>query len=153
MSKGFLGTAAPWSSDATLIIELGMGVGLVAGAALARKGRYRAHACCQSAVVLLNLVAIALTMAPSFRRSFTPPIPGGLRSAYYGLAAAHACLGIVAQSFALYILMAAGTNILPKRLRFTRYRPWMRATIFLWWLALLFGLATYIRWYVIPLFA
>jgi uncharacterized membrane protein YozB (DUF420 family) len=152
VSKGFLGTAAPWSSDATLIIELGMGAGLVAGAALARRGRYRAHACCQSAVVLLNLVAIALTMAPSFRRSFTPPIPGGLRDAYYVIAAAHVSLGTVAELFALYILMAAGTNILPKRFRFTRYRLWMRTAFFLWWLALLFGLATYVRWYVMPLF-
>jgi uncharacterized membrane protein YozB (DUF420 family) len=152
VSKGFLGTAAPWSSDATLIIELGMGVGLLAGAALARKGRYRAHACCQSTVVLLNLVAIALTMAPSFRRSFTAPIPGGLRHTYYVLAGAHASLGTVAELFALYILVAAGTNILPKELRFTRYRPWMLTALSLWWLALLFGLATYLRWYVLPLF-
>jgi uncharacterized membrane protein YozB (DUF420 family) len=152
MSKGFLGTAAPWSSDATLIVELGMGAGLLAGAALARRGRYRAHACCQSAVVLLNLAAILLAMAPSFRRSFTPPIPGGLSHTYYVLAAAHASLGTVAELFALYILMAAGTNILPKGLRFSRYRPWMRAALFLWGLALLFGLATYLRWYVLPLF-
>ncbi len=69
------------------------------------------------------------------------------------LAAAHASLGTVAELFALYILMAAGTNILPQRLRFTRYRPWMRAALFLWWLALLFGLATYVRWYVMPLFS
>jgi uncharacterized membrane protein YozB (DUF420 family) len=150
--KGFLGTAAPWTSDTTLIIEVGMGLGLLAGAALARRGRYRAHACCQSAVVLLNLVAIALTMAPSFRRSFTPPIPGSLSDAYYVLAAAHASLGTVAELLTLYIVIAAGTGILPKHLRFTRYRPWMRAALFLWWLALLFGLATYVRWYVMPLF-
>ncbi|MGO9269273.1 MAG: hypothetical protein ACLQOO_03265 [Terriglobia bacterium] len=62
-------------------------------------------------------------------------------------------MGTVAELFALYILMAAGTNILPQRLRFTRYRPWMRAALFLWWLALLFGLATYVRWYVMPLFS
>ena len=54
MSRGFLGTAAPWSSDATLIIELGMGVALLVGWRLARRGRYRAHAWCQSATVLLN---------------------------------------------------------------------------------------------------
>jgi uncharacterized membrane protein YozB (DUF420 family) len=150
--EGFLGTAAPWSSDATLITELVMGVSLLAGAALARRGRYRARACCQSAVVLLNLVAIAVSMAPTFRRSFTPPIPGSLGDAYYVLAAAHASLGTVAELLALYIVMAARTKILPKSLRFTRYRSWMRAALFLWWLALLFGLATYVRWYVMPLF-
>ena len=151
MSKGFLGTAAPWSSDATLVIELGMGAGLVAGAALARRGRYRAHACCQSAVVLLNLVAIALTMAPSFRRSFRPPIPGSLRDAYYVIAAVHASLGAVAELLGLYILAVAGTTILPQRFRFTHYKPWMRTALAMWWLVLLLGAATYFRWYVVPL--
>jgi uncharacterized membrane protein len=40
---------------------------LLAGMVLARRRRHRAHAWCQSTVVLLNLVAIGLTMAPSFR--------------------------------------------------------------------------------------
>jgi len=79
VSKGFLGTAAPRNSDVTLIVEVGMGVALLVGAMLARRGRHRAHAWCQSAVVLLNLVAITLTMAPSFRRSFSPPVPAGFR--------------------------------------------------------------------------
>lgn len=151
MNRGFLRTAAPFSSDLTLIVEIGMGLALLAGMVLARRGRYRGHAWCQSAVVLLNLVAIALTMAPSFRRSFTPPIPAGFRNSYYVLAAAHAALGTVAELFALYILMVAGTDILPKRLRFTRYGRWMRTALVLWWVTLLFGLATYGRWYVVPL--
>jgi len=70
-----------------------MGVALLVGAALARWGRYRAHAWCQSTVVLLNPVAILLTMMPSFRRSFAPPIPAELRNSYYALAAVHAGLG------------------------------------------------------------
>ena len=82
MSKGFLGTASPRSSDATLIIEFGMGVALLVGATLARRGRYGAHAWCQSAVVLLNLAAILLVMMPSFRRSFAPPLPAALLNSY-----------------------------------------------------------------------
>ena len=150
MSKGFLGTAAPWSSDATLIIELGMGVALLVGATLARRGRYRAHAWCQSVVVLLNPAAILLAMVPSFRRSFAPPIPAGLGNSYYVLAAVHAVLGTLAELFALYIVAVAGTHILPKRLRFTRYGRWMRAALVLWWTTLLLGLATYVRWYLVP---
>jgi uncharacterized membrane protein YozB (DUF420 family) len=102
-------------------------------------------------VVLMNLVAIVLTMAPSFRRSFTPPIPTGLLNSYYVLAAVHAGLGTVAELLGLYIFVVAGTNILPKRLRFTRYKPWMRTALALWWLVLLLGVATYLRWYVTPL--
>jgi len=151
VSRGFLGTAAPWSSDATLIIELGMGVALLVGWRLARRGRYRALAWCQSVVVLLNPAAILLVMVPSFRRSFAPPVPAGLSNSYYMLAAAHAALGVSAELFAVYILMVAGTDLLPKHLRFIRYRAWMRAALVLWWLSLLLGLATYGRWYVTPL--
>ena len=82
MSKGFLGAAAPRSSDVTLIVEVGMGVALLVGAVLARSGSRRAHAWCQSTVVLLNLVVIALTMPPSFGRAFSPPVPAGFRDSY-----------------------------------------------------------------------
>ena len=151
MNRGFLKTAASFTSDLTLVVEIGMGLALTAGMVLARRGYYRAHAWCQCAVVLMNLVVIALTMAPSFRRSFTPPIPTGLLNSYYVLAAVHAGLGTIAELLGLYIFVVAGTNILPKRLRFTRYKPWMRTALALWWLVLLLGVATYLRWYVTPL--
>jgi uncharacterized membrane protein YozB (DUF420 family) len=101
--------------------------------------------------VLLNPIAILLVMVPSFRRSLAPPIPAGIHNSYYMLAAAHAALGTVAELLGLYVLVVAATSILPKRLRFTRYRAWMRATLALWWLTLLLGLATDGRWYVAPL--
>jgi hypothetical protein len=47
----------------------------------------------------------------------------------------------------VYLLLAAGTSLLPKQLRLTRYKLWMRAALVIWWLVLLLGLATYIRWY------
>src|SRR5438876_7726073 len=96
MNRGFLRTGAPLGSDLTLVAEIGMGLALLAGMALARRRRYRAHAWCQSAVVLLNLVAIVLTMAPSFRRSFAPPIPAVFSDSYYAFAAVHAALGTAA---------------------------------------------------------
>ena len=151
MNRGLFGTAAPLSSDLTLIVELMMGLALVAGMLLARRRRYRAHARCQSAVVLLNLVAIALTMAPSFWRSFAPPLPAGLHNSYYALAALHAALGAVAELLGLYILAVAGTTILPQRFRFADYKPWMRTALAMWWLVLLLGIGTYFRWYVAPL--
>ena len=120
VNRGFLKTAAPFSSDLILSVEIGMGLALLAGMLLARRGRYRAHAWCQSVVVLLNPVAIGLAMVPSFRRSSAPPIPADFRNSYYLIAAVHAASGALAELFALYILAVAGTNTLPKRLRFTR---------------------------------
>jgi hypothetical protein len=55
LNSSFLGTAAPVSADLILLLEMAMGVGLLIGALLARLGRFREHAWCQSSIVLLNL--------------------------------------------------------------------------------------------------
>jgi hypothetical protein len=146
-SAGFFGTA-PRYADLVLIIEVGMALGLVLGAMLARKGKFRLHAWCQSGVVLMNLAVIALLMVPSFHARVSPRIPAKLGKAYYALATAHAALGSVTEIAGMYILLAAGTAILPQRFRLTRYKFWMRGVLIFWWLVLLLGLATYVRWYV-----
>ncbi|MDB6015988.1 MAG: hypothetical protein JWR19_477 [Pedosphaera sp.] len=150
MGPGFLGTNAPRTADLTLVIELGMGLALLVGTWFARRRRYRAHAWTQSIVVLLNLLVIGLVMAPSFRTQVLPELPGRLGRSYFALATAHGALGMVAELFACYILLVAGTKLLPPKLRFTNYKPWMRTALALWWLVLILGLATYVRWYGVP---
>jgi uncharacterized membrane protein YozB (DUF420 family) len=146
--SGFLGTAAPWTADVTLLLELALGTGLLAGAMLARAGRYRLHAACQSVIVLLNLTLIVLTMFPAFHRQVLPKLPGRIGRPYYAIAATHAALGGVAELGGLYLLVAAGTNLLPEKWRLANYKFWMRSILLLWWLALVLGLLTYVRWYV-----
>ena len=148
LNQGFLGTAAPLYADLVLVLEVGMGVALLIGAFLARRRNYRWHARCQSAVVLLNLVIIVLAMAPSFRTRVVPKIPAKLSRAPYALVTAHAVLGSIAEIGGLYIVLAAGTKILPTRFRFTSYKRWMRSILVLWWIVLLLGVATYSRWYI-----
>jgi hypothetical protein len=152
MNEGFLGTAAPRYADVVLLLEIGMGVALLIGAALARMRRFRLHAWCQSAIVLLNFVVIVLIMVPSFHVHVGPKIPVKLGKAYYALATAHGALGSVTEMAGLYNLLSAGTNVLPQNFRLTKYKLWMRSLLVLWWLVLLWGLATYARWYVPHLF-
>jgi uncharacterized membrane protein YozB (DUF420 family) len=150
--EAFFETAAPRTADLVLALEITMGVGLLVGARLARKGRFRQHAWCQSAIVLLNLAVVVVMMIPSFRVHVLPRIPAKLGKAYYGLATTHAGLGTVTELAGLYILMSTGTSVLPEKLRITKYKMWMRTVLVLWWVVLLFGLATYTRWYVPHLF-
>jgi len=152
LNEGFLGTAAPRSADVVLLLEFGMGVALLIGAVLARTRKFRLHAWCQSAIVLLNLVVILMIMIPSFHVHVSPKIPLKLGKAYYALATVHGALGSVTEVAGLYILLAAGTNVLPHNFRVTEYKLWMRSLLALWWLVLLLGFATYGRWYVPHLF-
>jgi hypothetical protein len=122
LNEGFLGTAAPLAADLVLLLEIGMGLGLLMGAWLARTRRFREHAWCQSVTVLLNLAVTPWRRR--MRRSEVTEIAG------------------------LYILLSAGTRLLPENMRITRYKVWMRSVLALWWFVLLLGMATYTRWYV-----
>jgi plastocyanin/uncharacterized membrane protein YozB (DUF420 family) len=139
---------APTHAIITLGAEMGMGLALVAGALLARGGHYRLHKYWQSSIVLLNAVLIAAVMLPSFSRSAAPQLPSSLGLRYYAVVAAHAAVGLLAEGLAVYVVLAAGTNLLPRRWRLTRFKLWMRAALALWWLAILLGIATYYLWYV-----
>jgi len=152
LNEGFLGTAAPLHADLILLLEFAMGLALLVGALLARMRKFQAHAWCQSIIVLLNPVVIALAMLPSFRRQVSPRIPLKLGNSFYAVATAHASLGTVVECAGLYILLAAGTTLMPERLRLTRYKLWMRIVLAAWWIVILLGIATYTRWYLPKLF-
>jgi Ca2+/H+ antiporter len=152
LREGFLGTAATFSADLVLLLELAMGLALLAGALLARLRKFQAHAWCQSTAVLLNAAVIALVMVPSFSRHVWPRIPLKIGKSYYAMATAHAALGAIVECAALYILLAAGTTLMPEKLRLARYKLWMRAVLIAWWAVILLGASTYARWYIPNLF-
>ena len=127
-----------------------MGVALLAGMMLARAKRFRAHGICQTTVVILNLVPILWFMLPAFRTAVAPMLPSGLHDRFYAVTTAHAALGIIAEGLGIYIILAAGTNLLPRSLRFANYKKWMRTELGLWWLVIAFGLGTYWVWNVAP---
>jgi plastocyanin/uncharacterized membrane protein YozB (DUF420 family) len=146
--NGFLGTGATFRADLNLVVQIAMGVALLLGMMLARKKNFDAHKRCQASVMLLNLVMIFLIMVPSYHKQVEPQVPGGLREAYYYLPFIHAALGTIAELLGLYIVLVAATNLLPARLKFDRYQPWMRTCLALWWVVILFGVGTYYVWYV-----
>jgi len=92
---------------------------------------------------------ILLIMAPSFHKQVEPQLPGGLKAPYYYLVPyAHALLGAIAEVLGVYIVMVASTNLIPNKLRFKRYKPWMRTELTLWWLVVLIGVCVYYVWYI-----
>jgi uncharacterized membrane protein YozB (DUF420 family) len=148
--KGFLATGATFGADLNLIVQILMAVALLTGSLLARQKRYKAHGICQTTVLLLNLLMIALVMWPSFHQQVGPVFPRAFRRRYYTVATIHAALGMAAELVGLYIVIVAGTNILSQRFCFKRWKLWMRAELMLWWVVLLGGAGTYYVWYVAP---
>lgn len=84
----------------------------------------------------------AIWMAPAYHNTYGPAILG-LGNRVNVAVAAHVATGSVALLVALYVVLVAGTPLVPKALRFTNYKAWMRALIVIWWLALLLGVLTY----------
>jgi uncharacterized membrane protein YozB (DUF420 family) len=148
--KGFLGTGAPFGADFNLVVQLIMGLALIGGVLLAKQKRYTAHGICQTTVLLLNLVMIGSVMWPSFQQQVKPALSKVLHKWYYEAATIHALLGIAAELLGLYIVIVAGTNVLPQWLRFKHWKLWMRAELVLWAIALFSGVGTYCAWYVAP---
>jgi uncharacterized membrane protein YozB (DUF420 family) len=148
--KGFLGTGAPFGADLNLVVQLIMGLALIAGVLLAKQKRYTAHGICQTTVLLLNLLMIGLVMWPSFQQQVKPALSKVLHKWYYEAATIHALLGIAAELLGLYIVIVAGTNLVPQRLRFKRWKLWMRTELVLWAIVLVSGVGTYCAWYVAP---
>lgn len=149
-NEGFLGSGAPFSADINLVVQVAMGGALIAGTCLAKRSRYKAHAVCQTSVLLLNLGMIGLVMWPSFAQQLRPASAKAFHKWYYQAAIIHAVLGTIAEGLGIYIAAVAGTKIIPKRLRFANWKRWMRAELVLWMIVLVTGFGTYCAWYLAP---
>ena len=147
---GFLGTGATFGADLNLVVQLIMGLALIAGTILAKHKRYRAHGICQTTVLLLNLLMIGAVMWPAFKQQVKPAFPKVFHKWYYAAATLHGFLGIAAELLGLYIVVVAGTKLLPPWLRFKHWKRWMRTELVLWAIVLLTGVGTYCAWYVAP---
>ena len=148
--KGFLGTGATFEADLNLVVQVIMGVALIGGAVLAKRKRYTAHGICQTMVLLLNLLMIELVMWPSFQQQVRPALPKVFHKWYYAAATIHALLGAAAELLGLYIVIVAGTSVLPEWLRFKDWKRWMRTELMLWSIVVLTGVGTYYAWYIAP---
>jgi uncharacterized membrane protein YozB (DUF420 family) len=142
LAEGFLGRPSTFGADLNLLVQLGLGVLLLAGLLLARRSRYALHGACQATALVVTLVMTAIWMLPAYHNNYGPAI-FRLGNRVNVAAAAHVVTGTVALLVGVYVVLVAGTPIVPKVLRFTNYKVWMRTLIVIWWLALLLGVLTY----------
>ena len=141
--SGFLGTNAPFISDVTLILMLLTAVLFTLGWQLAIRRRYAAHRWVQTWAVSLNTVVVLIVMISSFVIFILPGIPAKLGEGSYGITTVHALIGLVSLLLGVYVTLV-GNNLLPKSLRFTNYKLFMRTSYALYMLATLLGVVVYI---------
>ena len=91
-----------------------------------------------------------LLQPPSFHQQVGPLFPRVFHKRYFTVATIHGALGMAAELLGLYIVMVAGTHLLPQRLCFKRWRLWMRVELMLWSAVLFSRLWTYYVWYIAP---
>lgn len=141
-SPGFLGTGAPFISDFSLIMMLLTAAMFTWGWRLAVQRRYDTHRRVQTIAVLVNTAVVLVVMVSSFVIFILPGIPGKLGEGSYGITTVHAILGTISLLFGVYVVFV-GYGWLPKRLRFTNYKLFMRTSYALYLSATLLGVVIY----------
>jgi hypothetical protein len=109
--RGFLGTGATFEADLNLVVQVVMGVSLIAGLLLARRKLYAAHGICQTTVLLSNLGMIGLVMWPSFQQQVRPALPKGLHKWYFAAATIHALSALLEWNLGQAINAVTGTRL------------------------------------------
>jgi hypothetical protein len=118
--------------------------------ALVRAGHVRLHAYLQSSIVFVNIPVVLVWMLPSYLTNVLPGLSSGWSMPFYWVPTLMLIIGVAAEALGVYVILVAGTNWIPERWRFRRYKIWMRTVLGLWWAVLLLGLLTYYVWYVSP---
>src|ERR1700691_6582778 len=117
---------APAASDLVAVLEVGIAVLLLVGGLLVRRGHVRAHVIIQSSMVLVNIPIVLVWMVPQYLSYVLPALGSEIAEPSYLLPTIMLGAGAAAEVLGIYIMLVAGTNLVPERFRFRRYKLWMR---------------------------
>lgn len=144
--SGIFGTNAVLITDINLLIQIISFVMLLAGLVYKIKGKFKMHGSLMSIAIILHLLSFLIAMAPSFVEGFefftTGAFQAGVQTMWI-----HAISGAVSLILGLFLIVAwvpRTSNIKPC---FGRKRI-MDATVILWAISLIFGVVTYIIFYI-----
>jgi hypothetical protein len=81
-----------------------------------------------------------------FKNSVAPGIPGKFDQGFYAVASLHGLIGFAALAFGLFVALR-GNELVPRALKFSNYKLFMRISYGLYMLATLLGIWVYLTWY------
>ncbi len=144
---GFLGTRAPLHSDLSLILILISSTLFTIGWRLAVHKHFKAHRWVQTSAAIVNALVVLVVMIASFIIYILPGLPGKFFVGTYGVTTVHALVGTLGLLLGVFVVLRAN-GLMPKRLQFRNYKPFMRTSYALYMLATLIGVIVYITVYV-----
>jgi uncharacterized membrane protein YozB (DUF420 family) len=145
---GFLGTNAPFLSDLSLILISVTAIMFTIGWQLARHRYYEAHRWVQTVSAVINAIVVFGVMINSYVTHILPGIPAKLLEGDYGVTTVHAIIGTIGLLLGIFVVLR-GNELVPKGLRFKKYKPFMRSSYALYMLATLLGVIVYVLAFVL----
>lgn len=154
-SAGFLGTNANFAADMTLSLSILVAVIFNLGFYLARKGKYNTHKWVQTSGVILNIILVLWLMVLPYRDFIVRDAGGPRQPIFYTVTIIHALMGLFAFVIGNFVALR-GHGLVPKKLQFNNYIPYMRTAYGFYMAATLLGISVYYIWFVVisnpPLF-
>jgi len=144
---GFLGTQANMAADITLVAMLAIAALFTTGFAMALRKKYEVHRWIQTTAGVLNIGMVLWMMVLPFRDFILPGIPARLGERFYWITTLHATFGATAVTFGAFVMLR-GNRLVPKALRFTNYKLFMRTAYALYMATTLIGIFVYFAWWV-----
>jgi len=120
--EGFLGQGAPRGADLNLLLQVGVGLLLLIGFGLARRGRYGLHGICQSCGFVIALIMTVIWMIPAFHAIHADALGRGVVNRVTVAVAIHVVVGTAALLVGAWVILVAGTPLVPARFRFADYK-------------------------------
>ncbi|MBX3057848.1 MAG: DUF420 domain-containing protein [Anaerolineae bacterium] len=144
---GFLGTAANWAADMTLVLMIVIAVALTVGVVMARRQRYQTHRWIQTASVILNVILVIWLMILPYRDFVSPGVPDLLSEPFYLVTTLHGIVGFFAFVLGVFVVLRAN-GLMINALKFNNYKLFMRLSYALYMLTIFLGLLVYYFWFI-----
>ncbi len=146
---GFLGTRATFGADLALVLILISSTLFTIGWQLAVHHHYEIHRWVQTSAAILNALVVLVIMVGSFWGSILPQIPRHFARPSIWVTTVHAVVGAAGFLLGSFVVLRAN-NLVPQKLRFKDYKPFMRTSYILYMLATVVGIVVYLVTYVGP---
>jgi uncharacterized membrane protein YozB (DUF420 family) len=147
LGTSLIAVTTPFGANLSLVVMLVAAVLFTIGWRLAVRKRFEAHRWVQTVAVVLNAALVLTWMVRYFVLYVAPELPARLGEAAYGITTVHAVVGAIGLVLGVFVALR-GNGLVPKALRFTDYKAFMRASYAVYMLATVLGVLVYVNTYV-----